>query len=174
MATITAATTVAAALTRTITARQPSAPMADRYHGTLNRGRNDGLPSARSSPAEMFSTPYVVRKNIVRIGAMTFRLPSPTASRAIASVTSVPALGVSSGPLPRPSQRSLSGSTPSRASAWSTRGAPSTEPTALDRVAPHTPSRIAGPHSAMRCMISGSRTRLSASARNARNTGRIM
>ena len=150
------AITVATGFTRNITLPQPTAPSADRYHGTRKRGRNDGLPSRRSRPAAMFRTPYVVRKNIVRTGAMRFRFPTATAPSAIPRVTAVPALGVSSGPLPLPSQRMDFGSTPSRANACSTRGAPMMLPTALDRVAPHTPITIAPPHRDMRRMIRGS------------------
>lgn len=60
------------------------------------------------------------------------------------------------------------------ARACNTRGAPSRLPVALERVAPHTPSIMAPPHKAIRCMISGSSTRVVASALLARIIGSVI
>ncbi len=53
----TTATTVATGLMRNMTPAQPSAPRSDRAQWTLKRGRNEGLPRKRSTPAVTFSTP---------------------------------------------------------------------------------------------------------------------
>ena len=148
-----------------ITATQPTKPSSESAHGTRNVGRKDGLFRKRSSAAARFSTPYVVRKNMVSTGAIRFRSPNQTAASAMPSVSAVPRRGVSSSPEPVPSHASRFGSAPSRASAWSTRGAPSTEPSALESVAPQTPSMIESPQTAMRVITSGSATRASAEAR---------
>ena len=166
----TKATTVATELIKNITPIQPTAPNSDKLQCTLNFGRNDGLPSRRSIPAVMFSTPYVVRKNMVSTGAMIFRFPNQTAKSAIISVSTVPRRGVSSSPSPRPSQRSQRGNTPSRASACRTLGAPRILPTALESVAPQTPMRIASPQYAISRIRSGFSTNVIASARFANTT----
>ena len=105
---------------------------------------------------------------------MIFRFPNQTATRARASVAIVPALGVSSGPLPVPNHRNERGSIPSMARAWRTLGAPMMLPTALERVAPQTPRRMASPQKDIRRMIRGSETRGPRLPRQTRRRGTAM
>ena len=65
-----------------ITAKHPAKPASDRNGFTRKVGRHEGLPISSSNPAERFRRPYVVRLNIVRIGARALMSPnqSPTAA----------------------------------------------------------------------------------------------
>ena len=66
-----------------ITAKQPAKPANERNGFTRKVGRHDGFPISSSSPAERFSRPYVVRLNIVRIGARALMSPNQSPAAAM-------------------------------------------------------------------------------------------
>ncbi len=125
-------------LIRYMTQKQAAAPPIEAHHGTFQAGRKEGSPASRSTPATRFTTPYVVRKNIVSAGATASRLPSATPVSATARVIRSGTPGPEMRPIERPT---TPGNTRSSAIACRVRGAPSTEPTADEKMAPVMPAK---------------------------------
>ena len=134
-------------------------------------GRKEGLCKKPSIPAEMFKTIYVVKKNMVSTGAIIFKSPMQTVAIATPKVTAVPIRGSSLGLLPLPRKDNQRGKTLSLARACKTLGAPKILPMALERVAPQTPNKIAGPQKAISFIIKGFSIKVVGSARMASTIG---
>ena len=113
--------------------------------------RKLGLPTSFSIPATRFVIPYVLRKNIVMIGATTLRSPAQMIPNATAAVTRTPTRGSVLLPRREPSTR---GTIPSSAIACNVRGAAIMLPNADESVADQTPIRIRGGNRAISFIIS--------------------
>jgi len=114
-------------------AKHPKAPAKENPQWTLNSGRQAGLPIRLPKPAERLRSPYVVKKNIDKTGAIKFKLPARIPAKANRNEMIIAIWGSWFFPKPRPTNRKT---IPSFAMACRVRGAPNKDPTALESVAP--------------------------------------
>ena len=156
-----AATIVAPGLIMNIMPLQPAKPRNDSPACTRNAGRHAGLPSISSRPDDRFSSAYAVRLKMVRTGASALMSPSHTPAAAIRNVSADARRGSFDSPYPLPRKR---GTTLSRASDCSVRGAASSPPSALDSDAAHTPATMSHGILAHFCITSGSPSSVARSA----------